>query len=1073
MEKAQRIWPLLGILFLLGCSVDGFSVQVVFPDAASKEQTHEVRVMVVNPDADAACGVFLDLSVEPGDEGFPIEAELTIPMDGQEASGSLDLLSEGAKLFVAFALDASGGILLVGCVPVNVGDSANEVTISLQEPTAAACQGDDDCADDGLWCNGEEVCDNGTCAHAGVNCADDVSCTDDGCDEEADACTHEPNHGLCADDDACDGAEICDSVTGCQEGTALVCDDNDVCNGVETCDSVEGCQAGTALVCDDGDACNGAETCDSVEGCREGTALVCDDDDLCNGAETCDSVNGCQAGTALVCDDNDVCNGAETCDSVSGCQEGTALVCDDNNDCNGTETCDSASGCVGTGTPLECDDGTFCNGAEICDPVNGCGDGPDPLCDDGIPCTIDSCDAGSDECLHENNLDGCPVFHIGPSQARCPHDDAGALTTACTHSGTFGLQEAAMDAPAGGAVFYLYDDNGNEAFFDSEAFIPGESFVGAAPGIPPERVVLIGQSLVLTGDGVHLAGFDMLIRAGAGEGINTAPTGGHLIENLRMVAADQEVTGSNSTTAPVEVGPDTVVRNCLFSGYWGTYLDLEQAHRSQIMHNTFVFFQVIQSDMNISGVEDLVFSNNVVLSLSRTEPELVVGDSATSELIMQGNLLEGFAGISTGLNPTMTNTLIADNLQAQAQLVTPIHPVFLADADSIPNDMLPGEGVSLDGVDLAEASELLPGAYQIRSDETGPRKSVVRLGEDDCGGQPCDVLQSEDDELQKAVWASWPGGTIEIYPSLYTYSGFAIIPMSLTIIGMGDQPWDILLTNRPEDPLLSFLNVWDRHDAMLIVLMNIEGGVRVENLSIFLDSTQPGDNSAIFAEKTMGGTDWHELRRLQIGGAGAQNGLYQALYLGDHVLVQDVLINGSYHQCIEFGPTSSASYPTPPTTCHVVNLTCRLAGSGSLEPWAAFGVASVIDTLFVNLVLESVTEVPLFMAQRRSSGDTGIVALDPPTSFEVQALTMRGFSPLSDGFTDAEGTYLISDLETLQSADPLFVSPSDSHLAEGCSAIDSGVDPASVDSSLSVGISLDGLPRAAGDIDRGAFEQSP
>ena len=1046
MKRVQRTGSWLGILFLLGCSVDGFSVQVVFPDAASKEQTQEVRVMVVNPDADAACGVFLDLSIEPGDEGFPIEAELTIPMDGQEASGSLDLLSEGAKLFVAFALDASGGILLVGCVPVNVGDSANEVTISLQEPTAVACQGDDDCVDDGLWCNGEEVCDNGTCAHAGVDCDDEVSCTDDGCDEEADACTHEPNHGLCADDDACDGAEICDSVTGCQEGTALVCDDGDVCNG--------------------------AETCDSAEGCQEGTALVCDDNDACNGAETCDNVDGCLAGAVLICDDNDACNGVETCDSVAGCLEGTAPVCDDNNVCNGFETCDSLLGCV-SGAPMACDDGTFCNGAEICDPVDGCGDGPDPLCDDGIPCTIDSCDGGSDECLHENNLGGCPVFHIGPSQAMCPHDDAAGLpTTFCTHTGFFGLQEAAQDAPGEGAVFYLYEDNGNEAFFDSEAFIPGLSFVGAAPGIPPERVVLTGQSLVLTGNGVHLAGFDMLTRAGAHNAIEILSTGGHLIENIRAMAADQEVVGSNSITAPLEVGPDMVVRNCLFYGHWDLSLDLTQAHRSQIINNTFMPLQVIESRMQLAGVEDLVFANNVVVSLGRQEPLLAEGDLTTTGLVMQGNLFERYTDLVSGLDPTDISNLVEGNLQVEAQLVSPLNPVFLADADSIPSQMMPGQGQSLDRVNLEDVQDLLPGAYQLRSTQVGPRRTLLRLGDGDCGAHACDLEQGEDDELQKAVWASWPGGTIEIYPSLYSYSGFAIIHMPLTIKGMGDQPWDVLLTNRSEDPLLSFLGVWDRHDAMLIVLQNIEGAVRVENLGIFLDSSQPGDNSAVFVESA-GGETWHELRRLQIGGAGAQNGLYQALYLGDHVLVQDVLINGSYHQCIEFGPRYSPSRVTPQTTCHVVNLTCRLVGSGSLEPWAAFGVASVFDTLFVNLVLESVTEVPLFMAQRRSVDDTDIIALDPPTSFEVHALTMRGFGPISDGFTDAEGTYSISDLETLQSTDPLFESVSDSHLAEGCSAIDSGVDPSGVDSSLSVGTSLDGLPRAAGDIDRGAFEQSP
>jgi|GEM_PF-3379726 len=46
----------------------------------------------------------------------------------------------------------------------------------------------------------------------------------------------------------------------------------------------------------------------------------------------------------------------------------------------------------------ECDDGLFCNGTESC--VNGvCQPGESP-CDDEIPCTIDSCDEGTDTCDH-------------------------------------------------------------------------------------------------------------------------------------------------------------------------------------------------------------------------------------------------------------------------------------------------------------------------------------------------------------------------------------------------------------------------------------------------------------------------------------------------------------------------------------------------------------------------------------------------------------------------------------------------------------------------------------------------
>ncbi|MFQ5876405.1 MAG: cohesin domain-containing protein [Acidobacteriota bacterium] len=48
----------------------------------------------------------------------------------------------------------------------------------------------------------------------------------------------------------------------------------------------------------------------------------------------------------------------------------------------------------------DCDDGVFCNGAEVCQNGLFCGPGTRPSCDDGNPCTIDSCDTGSDSCLN-------------------------------------------------------------------------------------------------------------------------------------------------------------------------------------------------------------------------------------------------------------------------------------------------------------------------------------------------------------------------------------------------------------------------------------------------------------------------------------------------------------------------------------------------------------------------------------------------------------------------------------------------------------------------------------------------
>jgi len=55
------------------------------------------------------------------------------------------------------------------------------------------------------------------------------------------------------------------------------------------------------------------------------------------------------------------------------------------------ETCDPENGCL-AGELLDCNDGIECT-VDSCDPIDGCSNVPDDaLCDDGNPCTIDRCD---------------------------------------------------------------------------------------------------------------------------------------------------------------------------------------------------------------------------------------------------------------------------------------------------------------------------------------------------------------------------------------------------------------------------------------------------------------------------------------------------------------------------------------------------------------------------------------------------------------------------------------------------------------------------------------------------------
>ncbi len=81
---------------------------------------------------------------------------------------------------------------------------------------SGGCTLDSQCSD-GIFCNGIERCNAGTCAAGAVpDCNDGVSCTSDSCDIASDQCIHATNHGLCSNGLFCDGTEFCDATAGCQ-----------------------------------------------------------------------------------------------------------------------------------------------------------------------------------------------------------------------------------------------------------------------------------------------------------------------------------------------------------------------------------------------------------------------------------------------------------------------------------------------------------------------------------------------------------------------------------------------------------------------------------------------------------------------------------------------------------------------------------------------------------------------------------------------------------------------------------------------------------------------------------------
>lgn len=176
------------------------------------------------------------------------------------------------------------------------------------------------------------------------------------------------------------------------------------------------CSSNTVLdqsVCGDG-VIEGHEQCDDGngtpgDGCEPDCTFTCqvnadcDDGDPCSGTETCNTtLHRCVAGTPEA--DGTACTyqGMSTVCVSGRCGKPCTMDsdCDDGNPCNGTETCDTTYNACKPGTPLDCDDGLQCT-IDSCDPTMGCvytlidadGDGYSPLPNDGV-----SCDSRGGDC---------------------------------------------------------------------------------------------------------------------------------------------------------------------------------------------------------------------------------------------------------------------------------------------------------------------------------------------------------------------------------------------------------------------------------------------------------------------------------------------------------------------------------------------------------------------------------------------------------------------------------------------------------------------------------------------------
>jgi len=352
-----------------------------------------------------------------------------------------------------------------------VCDDGVDCTVDACEPDLDVCVSapDHELCDNGEFCDGVEICDltEGCIDNLDVDCDDAVDCTKDVCDELLDACVNDPRDSFCDDELWCDGAEVCDVDLGCVDGEAPNCDDGVSCTS-DACDEDNDWCVYTAddSQCDNGLWCDGSETCHVEDGCLSGTAPECADDVSCT-VDACDEqLDACvNLPSDARCDNDAFCDGVETCDQVNDCQAGVAPDCADDVSCT-VDSCDEVNdACLNVASDDLCDDSVYCNGSETCNELTGCVDGETRVCDDGIDCTEDSCSEDVKGCLYAPNDELCDDVLVCNGVEVCSAVDGCLVGEAVNCDDGIACSEDTCKEDPGGCEYIYLDEacNDNDA----------------------------------------------------------------------------------------------------------------------------------------------------------------------------------------------------------------------------------------------------------------------------------------------------------------------------------------------------------------------------------------------------------------------------------------------------------------------------------------------------------------------------------------------------------------------------------------------------------------------------------
>ncbi len=278
--------------------------------------------------------------------------------------------------------DADGNACTVGdaCIAGSCVVGTNTCECQ-QDSDCAKFEADDLCSE--LFCNSvTNKCQVNPNSVVVCNKADDTLCATNVCLPATGKCAVTPrNQGQACDADGspCTVGDACDKGS-CKPGAnTCECQKDADCKGKE-----------------DGNPCTGTLVCGANKTCQvdPATVVTCQSgSDTTCAKNTCDPATGACAmkpqNEKVICGPGTLCTGAALCDAKGACVAGVKVDCDDGNPCT-ADSCDDYKGCLhAPGTGADCDDGNVCTESDVC--VQGFCTGKTKPCTGGTPCTIDSC----------------------------------------------------------------------------------------------------------------------------------------------------------------------------------------------------------------------------------------------------------------------------------------------------------------------------------------------------------------------------------------------------------------------------------------------------------------------------------------------------------------------------------------------------------------------------------------------------------------------------------------------------------------------------------------------------------